>query len=67
MDALNDLDEEAFSLDVVFTTDGEYLTSMGIDIVVEDRPISLSLTFGDFNAAAPDIEQLDAWLAEAEE
>ena len=67
MDALNDLDEEAFSLDVVFTTDGEYLTSMGIDIVVEDRPISLSLTFGDFNAAALDIEQLDAWLAEAEE
>ena len=67
MDALNDLDEEAFSLDMVFTTHGEYLTSMGIDIVVEDRPITLSLTFGDFNAAAVDIEQLDAWLAEAEE
>ena len=67
MDALNDLDEEAFSLSLVATTDGEYLTSVGIDVVVEGRPITLSMTFGDFNAAALDIEQLDAWLAEAEE
>ena len=67
LDELNDMDASEFSINLSATTEGKYLTGMSMNLIVNDMPIGIDMTFSEIGTTAVDIEQLDAWLAEAEE